>query len=164
MGVERRNRPTGPLAVSLRERPGGLPWRRGRRDSERTETTANSPTRSLAVGEERKASCRRRARAGAIRAKRGLAYPRRREVLGLLDEDPEWRTADIVAHVLDVQEWPNTPTESELGLTLTHRRLPQLAQSDSITLERDATPIRRGGSYRIVRAMADVAASVSIEQ
>lgn len=95
---------------------------------------------------------------------RALARPRRREVLGLLDERPEWPFDELAERLVNVQAEPATASLVDIETSLIHTHLPTLVRADLVDFVRPSGPVRRGGSYDVVRAMAEAAAAVAAER
>lgn len=94
------------------------------------------------------------------RVLRALAHRRRREILGLLDEESTVTRAALVERLLDLGASGELTTAEELESTLVHRHLPKLEQAGLVVHEEESGLVRRGESYDTVRDMADAAASV----
>lgn len=98
------------------------------------------------------------------RVLRAMARPRRREILGLLDERPAWTYEELVQRLVAVQERPASASRAEIETALLHTHLPKLERAELVAVERDAGLVRRGDSFDVVREMADAAASVAAER
>lgn len=91
---------------------------------------------------------------------RALAHPCRREVLCLLDAEPEWRRSELAANLGTVESIPQTVQDHEAELVLYHRHLPVLAEARLIESDDEFDRIRRGENFGPVRAMVDAAVAV----
>lgn len=88
---------------------------------------------------------------------RALANPCRREVLCLLDAEPEWTFHDLARSVGSVETVPSTVTGTEAETVLYHQHLPVLEGAGLIEADEEYRRIRRGENFEPVRAMVDAA-------
>lgn len=89
-----------------------------------------------------------------------LSHPRRREVLGLLDGEPEWTRADLAKRLAAMQESSSRPTKEEIETSLVHNHLPTLEHADLVSLDTEGWYISQGENYDLVRDMAEAASTV----
>ncbi len=95
------------------------------------------------------------------RVLRALAHPRRREVLGLLDEQSRWTGDQLAAYLVDTEGRAGGRSEQEVRTALLHKHLPRLEGAELIAFDSDSGLVRRGESFDVVREMADAASSVT---
>lgn len=91
---------------------------------------------------------------------RALASPYRREVLCLLDAEPEWSFEDLAASVGEVEAVPWTTSGTKAATVLYHHHLPVLARADLVEGDESYRRIRRGENFEAVKAMVDAAVAV----
>ena len=88
---------------------------------------------------------------------RALAHPCRREVLCLLDAEPEWTFHDLASSVGNVDTVQSTVSGPEAETVLYHHHLPVLERAGLIEADEAYRQIRRGENFEPVRAMVDAA-------
>jgi len=90
-----------------------------------------------------------------------LAHRRRRAILGLLDQRPEWTRAELALTLVDVEEPPERLDEAQVETSLVHRHLSTLESARRVIEGGGGTIVRRGEDFGVVRAMVDAATSVT---
>ena len=88
---------------------------------------------------------------------RALAHSCRREVLCLLDAEPEWTYGDLAESLDTVEGNPGTASGAEPESMLYHQHLPMLAEAGLIEGDETFRRIRRGEHFDDCRTMVDAA-------
>ena len=88
---------------------------------------------------------------------RALAHPSRREVLCLLDAEPEWTFDELVAAVGTVDTVPGNVSRPKAETILYHQHLPVLEHAALVEVDEEHRRVGRGENFEPIRDMVDAA-------